>query len=137
MSVSPSDFLQCAETLAVSGDKNEMMQRNILSRAYYAAYHRACEFVPFKNSDKSRDSGMHRSYFEQLLQNKNGTIERKIGEKLKSMYSRRILADYRLKEDIRPDQIAVQLHSARALFKLLENPTQFEVNAVVMPLQRK
>lgn len=120
MSVKPSDFLANAEAMALNCGKDELMQRNILSRSYYAAYHRSIESVPF-NTDSFRDSGMHRDYFEQLMQNNPGSLERKIGEKLKSMYGRRILADYKLNQDIKTDAVAVQLYSARALFDLLKN----------------
>ena len=123
MSVSPADFLTSAESLAASANKDEMMQRNVLSRAYYAAYHKALEFAPDQKAN-SNETGMHRRYIEQLLQNKSGSIERKIAEKLKSMYGRRIKADYHLYKDIALDDVPVQLHSARSLFELLENPIQ-------------
>lgn len=120
MSVSPDDFLACAESMAASADKSEMTQRNILSRAYYAAFHKAREFAPPQQTGNS-DFGMHRTYFDQLLQNKSGSTERKIGEKLRSMYSRRLLADYYLNKNIAIDDVPVQLYSSRALFKLIES----------------
>lgn len=137
MSVTPSDFLNSAVALSNSGDKDEMTQRNILSRAYYAAYHRAHELIPFENTARDKDVGMHRSYFDQLLRKKKGSVERIIGEKLKSMYSRRILADYRLGEDVRNDYVPVQLYASNALFKLLENPTPSNGSISVLTLQRK
>ncbi len=132
MSVSPSDFLASADSLAASGDKSEMTKRNVLSRAYYAAFHRAQEFAPAERNTGGGELGMHRRYFDQLLQNKKGSIERKIGEKLKSMYSRRLLADYHLHEDIAIDDVPVQLYSSRALFQLLDKSSSPVANAAAV-----
>lgn len=137
MSVTPFELLKYAATLAESSKQDELTKRNILSRVYYAAYHRACEFSPLIKTGISKNIGMHRSYIEQLLKNDRGTIERKIGEKLKSMYSRRISADYILTKNIGHDDVPVQLYSAKELFKLLENPAPPEKNAAVVMLQRK
>lgn len=136
MSVSPSDFLTSADSLAASADKNEMTLRNVLSRAYYAAFHRAQEFAPSQQAHND-GIGMHRSYIEQLMQNKSGSIERKLAEKLKSMYSRRIKADYQLDKNIAHDDVPVQLYSAKALFKLLENPIQTNQKDTVIAFPAK
>lgn len=135
MGVTPSELLQYTEALAIQANKNELTERNILSKAYYACYHRSLESIPVKSVGK--DIGMHRNYIEQLLQNGRGSIERKIGEKLKSLYSRRILADYLLTDNISHDAVPVQLYSARALFTLLESPPSPAESSVVVTLQRK
>ncbi len=118
MSATPLDFFNSAESMAAGGQKDEMTLRNILSRSYYGAYHRACEFVV--PSPCTERGGMHREYIEKLMQHDKSSTERKIGEKLKSMYARRLLADYHLQENIRHDAVPVQLSSMRSLFQLIE-----------------
>lgn len=121
MSVLPSVFLENAESMALSAGNDEVTQRNILSRAYYACYHRAIEKIPVDHSSNARDTGMHRFYFDQLMGGSAGGIERKVGARLRSMYGRRILADYRLLENLSIDSVALQLNSARLIFQILEH----------------
>jgi uncharacterized protein (UPF0332 family) len=134
MSITPSALLHYANLISASNN-DELTKRNVLSRAYYASYHRACEFVPPVRTDKK--IGMHQKYINQLMANKNGTTERKLGEKLKSMYSRRITADYHLWDSIKIDAVPVQLSSAKALFELLENPPPAPIGeSTVVPFKK-
>lgn len=117
MSVTPKDFLDSATTLAGSGC-DEMMKRNVLSRAYYAAYHRSCEFI--KPEDTDENVGVHKRYVNQLMRGDSGSIERKIGGRIRSMYSRRRTAGYQLNSNIEKDAAALQLAIARELFSIIE-----------------
>jgi len=118
MSVTPRDFLDSAIGLAGTGC-DEMTQRNAISRAYYSAYHCSCEFIEPEDSDEK--VGVHKRYITQLMRGENGSIERKIGGKIKSMYVRRRVADYFLKDDIKNDATALQLYAARELFTIIES----------------
>ncbi len=117
MSVTPTDFLESAIGLSSLG-QDEMNQRNVLSRAYYAAYHRSCEFI--QPEESAENVGMHKRYINQLMKGDNGSIERKVGGKIKSMYSRRHIADYRLEDNISHDAVAIQLNAAKELFTIIE-----------------
>jgi uncharacterized protein (UPF0332 family) len=119
MSVTPSDFLKSAEILAASG-MDEICQRNAISRAYYAAYHRSCESIP--PDGKSRGKGTHSSYIDQLNEADAGTLMRKVGVRLGAIYSGRITSDYRLEHEVRPKDYAMQICRTKELFSLLETP---------------
>lgn len=119
MSVTPSDFLDSARVIASSG-KDEMSQRNAVSRAYYAAYHRSCEIIPPIKREADNKVGMHRGYIDQLMEAEPSTKERTAAVKLSTMHSRRIKADYRLNEFFRQDSVAIQLSAATELFDLLD-----------------
>lgn len=126
MSVTPSDFLDSAQKLAAAGN-DEMSQRNAISRAYYAAYHRSCASLPPEKT--GGNTGMHRSYINQLMAADPGTIERNAGVKLNSIYSRRIRADYRLHENLSVGAVAMQISAATELFQLFDIPVIQEVRA--------
>ncbi len=117
MSVTPKDFLDSADILSKSGN-DEMTQRNVLSRAYYAAYHRSCEFI--KPEDSDENVGVHKRYINQLMRGENGSKERKIGGRIKSMYLRRRSADYLLKDTIKNDATGLQVGTAKELFLLID-----------------
>lgn len=114
MSVTPSDFLKSAANMNTVGC-DEMAKRNVISRLYYAAYHRSCEFI----KPAYCQSSMHRSYIDQL--NKGGHLERQISGSLKRMHARRIIADYRLNEDLKKDSVTLQSLAANELFTKLLN----------------
>lgn len=121
MSITPQDFLRSAEELAAT-DTTEVYQRNAISRLYYAAYHRSCEYiVPDK---KDREVGSHRSYIQQLEESDPGTTAKRLGVSLKTVYSGRIRADYYLKENVLPREFPMHLQRTRAIFALIDNPTQ-------------
>ncbi|CAE6723461.1 hypothetical protein [Candidatus Nitrotoga fabula] len=119
MSVTPDDLLKHALELA-SHHSDEITQRNVISRAYYAAYHRACEFIK-PERQMLGDAGMHKQYITQLNQGKSCSIERKIGGKIKTMHVRRITADYRIREDVPNSNVAIQISAAKELFSIIDN----------------
>lgn len=116
MCVKPCDFLNSAIQLAGSGD--EMSKRNALSRAYYAAYHHAIEICDPVGEDEEARTGMHRRFIEGLVQSDPGTLNRRVGVKLNTLYAKRIKADYRLTDEIVASQVALQINDARAVLAL-------------------
>lgn len=118
MSVSPKDFLESAVGLAGAGP-DEMTQRNAISRAYYSAYHRACEFIKPEASEEK--VGVHKRYINQLNKGANGSIERKIAGRIKAMYLRRRVADYFLQDNLETYATALQLSTANDLFFIIES----------------
>lgn len=121
MSITPQDFLRSAEELAATDD-SEVYQRNAISRLYYAAYHRSCEYIEPDRND--RDAGAHRSYIQQLTESDPGTIARKLGVSLGAVYSGRIRSDYKLAEDVLPRDFSMLLNRTRDIFTLIDTPPQ-------------
>lgn len=117
MSVTPKEFLDSAIELSKSG-QDEMTQRNVVSRAYYAVYHQSCALIKPENSDEN--VGIHRRYINQLMKGDNGSTERRLGSKIKSMYSRRVIADYCITENIDRLAVAIQINAAKDLFSFTE-----------------
>lgn len=117
MSVTPDDFLNNASGME-KPDSDEMTRRNVISRAYYAAYHRACEFIK-PEPRMFGDVGMHKQYIAQLNQGKSGSIERKISGKIKSMYERRLIADYHIRENVQNLDASIQISAAKELFSII------------------
>lgn len=119
MSVTPDDFLNHASEL-INPESDEITHRNVISRAYYAAYHRACVFIQ-PEWQMFADGGMHKRYIEQLNKGGTNSIERKIGGKIKSMYGRRISADYRLMDNVQYSNAVIQINAAKELFSIINN----------------
>jgi len=116
MSVTPADFLNVAEHIESTGT-DESCFRSVISRAYYAAYHRSVEVFP---ATKYNGGGMHKEYISSLLNNPLGSLPRKIGVTLKFLYDKRLLADYDLQLDIKLTDAKMQIASGKQLFKLLK-----------------
>lgn len=133
MSVTPQDFLTSAIELSISGH-DEIIQRNAISRAYYAAYHRACEFIRPVESDEN--VGVHKRYVNQLMKGENGSIERRIGGKIKSMFARRRVADYRITESIEGNAVAIQLSAAQELFNTIDSSEASPENEIVVNVDK-
>lgn len=120
MSVTPQEFLDSALELATAGT-NEICQRNAISRLYYAAFHRAQEFI--KPDGVDRGFGSHRNYFDQLNEADGGSTARRLGMHLKVVYSGRIKSDYKLDEDVQPRDFSMHRQRVETIFSLLDNPT--------------
>lgn len=69
---------------------------------------------------------MHKRYIIQLNKGVNGSIERKLGGKMKTMYARRHTADYKLLESIEKDAARMQVLAAEELFSVIDKA---EINA--------
>ncbi|CAG9932223.1 hypothetical protein [Candidatus Nitrotoga arctica] len=118
MSVLPKDFLESATKLATP-DCDEITQRNIISRAYYAAYHRSCQLIkPVYSSDEN--IGMHKQYIQQLNNGKKGSVDRRLGGRLFKMFGRRRIADYLINANIGQDIAPLQLTTAKELFEIID-----------------
>jgi uncharacterized protein (UPF0332 family) len=121
MSITSQDFLRSAEIIAAI-DASEVHQRNAISRAYYAAYHRACDVI--KPDNKDRGVGSHRSYIEQLLESEPGTLARRAGVNLEAVYCGRIKADYKLEKTVSPHEFSTLLNRTKGLFTLFDSQQQ-------------
>lgn len=120
MSVSPKDFLSSAREWLES--QTEMAARNSVSRAYYAAFHQSqLAFPPSDEVEKQRETGMHRSYIDQLLKAQTNSAQRWVGVKLGAMKSRRVLADYRIDSDFPGAKVAMQMDDADKVIRCLES----------------
>lgn len=115
MSVSPADFLDSAVQLAT--ENCEMAKRNSLSRAYYAAFHRAKQEFPFT---PPKGMSTHSPYFKHLLEFPENSPQRVTGMKLKTMHARRVVADYRIEYALQKSIAAIQLDAANQIFSLLD-----------------
>jgi uncharacterized protein (UPF0332 family) len=91
-------------SLAESSSLKEAMVRSAVSRAYYAAYHRACDYlreVGEYPSDQDRQTNENRSHQVIIKVFINGTARpgwKKIGKKLGVLKSFRRRADYEKSE---------------------------------------
>lgn len=102
MSVSPADLLTWADTFPF---QNEVEGRAVVSRAYYAAYHR-CEDWRFRlkyQSPIARGSFGEHEWLIQRLSNPNlglakplQLLSQDLGGRLQHLRALRTLADYRL-----------------------------------------
>lgn len=116
MSVTPADFLACAEAHAQHND--EMSKRNAISRAYYAAFHKAQEKFPLPKTT-NMGMGIHSSYIDNLIETDKNSESRRIGLKLKTLHSRRARADYNITQDLPTADTAMQIAAAKELFTFL------------------
>ena len=116
MSNCPTDFLDNAVAQCAIG--TEMTSRNCISRAYYAAYHLSTQkWVPIKDNNAA---GRHAKYIHQLLASPDNSPERKVGVKLKVLYSRRLKADYSLEDDLTVLEAQLQLVTTKELFSIVQ-----------------
>lgn len=116
MSVQPNAFLESAKALI--SENTEIAKRNSVSRAYYAAFHRAQITYPFV---PPRGKSTHKSYFEHLELFPPGSVERVLGVKLKTMHGRRVIADYKLRAEIPISMPAMQIIAAEDVYELLKS----------------
>ncbi|CAK0762440.1 putative HEPN domain-containing protein [uncultured Gammaproteobacteria bacterium] len=110
------DFLKDAVSLRQDA-MSEARRRTILSRLYYAAYHRMneTEIGQQFHRDPKRGVGMHRQFLDHLQHSSDKTFKRTYRH-LFDMYKLRILADYKLNKNISVDDVRHQYEDADALF---------------------
>lgn len=127
MSIKPADLLISAKSADNLG--GEIVIRNVMSRSYYAAYHRAHEIYPPNKEFMSRvGGGVHTSYIDQLMQSAPGTTTRAVAVRLKTMKENRTVADYKLERDIKAAEGAMQIRRAEEVFELLSAESKSEGN---------
>jgi hypothetical protein len=106
MSVTAEDLLDWAFH---ANDQDEADKRAIISRAYYAAYHRCLDWHSSlrPNFGSARpNAGLHEKLIEQLknphvmLAANKKTLSRDLGDRLARLKDLRTLADYRLSRNI-------------------------------------
>lgn len=115
MSVRPSDFLDSAKLLAQGNC--EIDKRNAISRAYYAAYHRAKTVYPFR---PAKGQTSHKSFFDHLMKSQLKYPARLVGSRLKTMHVHRVTADYFIQEEIFSSILNIQLDGAEEIIALLD-----------------
>lgn len=119
MSIRPLDFLAAA--IELSTVNTEISKRNALSRAYYAAFHTACEKFPLDKSytPPNNDVGVHKKYISYLISRDAASVERLMGLALQKLHKKRIKADYKLDENLMPDDLALQIEGTKKIFKMV------------------
>lgn len=107
MSVTPEDLLSWAN---IANASTEPDRRAIISRAYYAAYHRCSEWhstrLRYQSTFQAQNAGEHEVLIQKLLHpslgNSNGQsrLSRDLGQRLQTLKPLRVLADYRLRQSV-------------------------------------
>ena len=93
MAIKHSDFLAFAQALSADCEIN---LRNSISRAYYAAYH-AC--LQIYKMDNAVDGGLHTKLI-QGLKKSSAPADRQIGYMLEQLKNQRVIADYKLLDNV-------------------------------------
>lgn len=107
MSITPQDLLSWADTANASTEPDK---RAIISRAYYAAFHRCREWhgtrIRYQSTFQTQNAGEHEALIQKLLHpnlgNANGQqqLSLELGQRLRDLKPLRVLADYRLRQSI-------------------------------------
>jgi hypothetical protein len=123
MSVTADDLLDWAFQ---ANDQNECDRRAIISRAYYAAYHRCKDWhsalSPYFGSARI-NVGVHERLIEQLLNPHLGlpparrAVSKDLGQRLQDLKDKRVLADYRLSLYLPPTMHAQACTDAEEIFR--------------------
>jgi len=127
MAVSCDDLFELATQLAAA-EKSESDRRAAVSRAYYAVYHCAIRFherLPSQGLPPSR-GGTHVQLSHALsnptVRDKElRTMSRRIGYLCQDLHGKRVIADYRLHENVSSQDVEQAIAQARQVFKLAES----------------
>lgn len=123
MPTSAKDFKRLAETYAVEA-LTEPRRRSVISRAYYAAYHRCLRWerlLPVRSSVQA-NGGTHKQLIDRLnhpdLRCGPDLVQRSkdIAELLDQGLKRRRRADYQLDDAVDVDTMDHQLEATRQIF---------------------
>jgi len=126
MTVSPSDLLSLAKDLNARATK-EVEFRNVVGRAYYAAYHKARAFhdtLPVAGRTPSKPTGVHEELAFRLSWPKVPETDprfiqsRDLGKALRWLHSKRVKADYFLDDPVSPDEARDVLNRAEGVLAL-------------------
>lgn len=125
MSFSWEDLLSLAEELAEapSGDGlREAKHRSAISRAYYAAYHRALNYYRVKHRGlpprASRGGGWHEALCE-ALRDSADAVEQEVGDLLTDLKGNRHDADYKARVLVTDLMVIASLLMAREIISRL------------------
>lgn len=129
MAVTPVEIANVADSLYQFG--GEPANRSAVSRSFYAAYHAADIWqaaLPGVASIAGPTGGYHQDLINKLYngdtswtaaQRKNG---RKLSIKLNGLRTRRVIADYKLNEDLEASEILEQQVAAKEILTLCASP---------------
>lgn len=125
MSVKDIDLLEFAVELS-STAKCEASYRNIVSKAYYAVYHKADNFhkaLPTPGTN-AREAGVHSTLAERLCSPTVSCAELAKKSKIagyicRDLHMKRVDADYKLDLSINRDDAEYSLNTAERFFSLL------------------
>lgn len=127
MSVTPTELLQLARSLDQTAAA-EVDFRNVIGRAYYAAYHEALAFhatLPTPGQDPPQSVGIHAALQYRLLHpsihnsDPRHDQSKRLSLKLKPFHRSRASADYRLDITISQTDARDALIKAAEIFRIL------------------
>jgi uncharacterized protein (UPF0332 family) len=121
MSITASDIVTHAKALQANGSEAE--QRNVMSRAYYAAYHDCNAWhraLPTPGSVGTAAAGGVHSQLIAVLSNpmvkgRDATRSKMRGYRLKALKMIRTKADYQLEESIETSEAPQSIEDAEAI----------------------
>ncbi len=122
--ISADDLLAEAADLMVTADGREVRCRTVVSRSYYAAFHRASAWACANGYvfDESHGTGMHAHLIRWLWRRPEPRF-REISRLLRVMKDRRTTADYRLSATVTmADAVQTARDAKRLLTSLLPTP---------------
>ena len=123
MSTSSKDLLVHAQGLR--GHTPEARRRAMISRAYYAAYHRCREWaksLPRPAPSSRKVHGVHQQLIERLADPPKSCPARQmrvahhLAKQLTTLRERRVMADYKLWRDISEEEMRNQQREAKEVF---------------------
>jgi uncharacterized protein (UPF0332 family) len=126
MSVAPKDLLSQAKRLYAQAS-NEADYRNVVSRAYYAAYHEAIRFhqsLPTQGKSPSKKVGVHAALIAQLFYptipqtDELYLTSRNVSRHLSWLQDKRVKADYQLDVDFEGASCGEVIRRTERLFEL-------------------
>lgn len=121
--VKPADLLAQATKLLAAAT-NDLEYRVVIDRAYYGAYHAACEFeeqLPCRSRATPPSAGSHEALLQRLerpdtqLDYTLKVISKDIAAQLRMLKPLRELASYELKETIRVDQAELAVRASKEI----------------------
>ena len=124
MSVGPLDLIDSARLIRET-QPSEAGQRAAISRAYYAAFHAAAYFHAGLASQGKwlPQTGSHGQLINQLAYPTIAStdpafhVSRRIGNMLRDVYRERVLADYKLTQNLRDADVEFSMRTANAILK--------------------
>lgn len=129
MSVSPADL--CSHGDQLEQQQEEVAKRSAISRHYYAAYHRACQFeaaLPARGADPAGGTGTHARLIHRL-KHPHASCSRgdrikspRLAAQLKTLRFRRTFADYDVLVHLDPHEAAQQRAEAAQFLRYCDAP---------------
>jgi len=123
--IGPDDLLEEARELAKTARSREVRRRSAMSRAYYAAFHRADEAARSAGYrfDASEGAGSH-VHLLAFLARLPDPGARTAARSLKTLKKQRVLSDYQLAEDISMHMVEQVIEQAEYLLTELLPPPE-------------